>query len=44
MEIWQRIDPRICRDGVRLRNVRLYETPDLYVDYAGELSGGAGCA
>jgi 6-pyruvoyltetrahydropterin/6-carboxytetrahydropterin synthase len=43
-EIWRRIDPRIRRDGVRLRNVRLYETPDLYVDYAGEPSEGVECA
>ena len=35
-EIWRRLQPRIDRNGVRLRNVRLYETSDLYVDYGGE--------
>ena len=34
-EIWKRIAGRIRRDGVRLHNVRLYETQDLYVDYGG---------
>ena len=36
VEIWKRIEPAIGRDGVRLHNVRLYETADLYVDYGGE--------
>ena len=31
-----RLDPRIGRGNVRLRNVRLYETSDLYVDYGSE--------
>src|SRR3982750_3795004 len=31
VEIWKRIEPQIRRDGVRLHNVRLYETGDLYV-------------
>ncbi len=35
IEIWNRMDARIRAAGVRLRNVRLYETPDLYVDYEG---------
>jgi 6-pyruvoyltetrahydropterin/6-carboxytetrahydropterin synthase len=39
IEIWNRVDARITSShggvGVRLRNVRLYETPDLYVDYGG---------
>ena len=35
-EIWRRIDPKVSRGSVRLRNVRLYETADLYVDYRGE--------
>jgi len=38
-EIWTRIDSRIGQGigqgGVRLHNVRLYETADLYVDCAG---------
>jgi 6-pyruvoyltetrahydropterin/6-carboxytetrahydropterin synthase len=35
IEIWRRLVPRIGRDGVKLRNVRLYETGDLFVDYGG---------
>jgi len=35
VEIWKRIEPQIRSDGVRLHNVRLYETADLYVDYGG---------
>jgi len=40
VEIWKRIEPQIRGDGVRLHNVRLYETADLYVDYGGERPGG----
>src|SRR5512140_1085186 len=29
VEIWKRIEPQIAREGVRLHNVRLYETSDL---------------
>jgi 6-pyruvoyltetrahydropterin/6-carboxytetrahydropterin synthase len=36
LEIWRRIDARMGEGGVRLRNVRLFETADLYVDYGGE--------
>jgi 6-pyruvoyltetrahydropterin/6-carboxytetrahydropterin synthase len=36
LEIWKRLQPRIDRPGLRLRNVRLYETADLYVDYGGQ--------
>lgn len=36
LEIWKRLEPRIDRPNVRLRNVRLYETADLYVDYGGK--------
>ena len=32
-EIWRRLFPKIQRNGVKLRNVRLYETADLFVDY-----------
>jgi len=39
LEIRNRIQPHIHRDGVRLRNVRLYETADLYVDAAAEATG-----
>ena len=36
IEIWRRLQPHIDRGAARLRNVRLYETTDLYVDYGGE--------
>jgi len=39
IEIWKRLQRRIDRDEVKLRNVRLYETADLYVDYGGEACG-----
>lgn len=35
LEIWNRIEPVITRKGVKLHNVRLYETADLFVDYGG---------
>ena len=35
-EIWRRVEPRIQHKGVRLRNVRLYETSDLFVDVGGK--------
>jgi 6-pyruvoyltetrahydropterin/6-carboxytetrahydropterin synthase len=35
-DIWRRLEPRITANGRRLHAVRLYETPDLYVDYSGE--------
>ena len=34
-EIWRRIQGPLTAEGVDLANVRLFETPDLYVDYAG---------
>lgn len=34
-EIWRRIEPQLATDRARLYNVRLYETPDLYVDFTG---------
>ncbi len=37
-EIWRRIAERVRRPDVRLRNVRLDETADLYVDYGGPAS------
>jgi 6-pyruvoyltetrahydropterin/6-carboxytetrahydropterin synthase len=40
-DIWRRIEPRITSNGRRLHAVRLYETPDLYVDYSGEAGEGA---
>lgn len=35
IEIWNRMDPVLRREGAHLRNVRLYETSDLFVDYGG---------
>jgi 6-pyruvoyltetrahydropterin/6-carboxytetrahydropterin synthase len=34
-EIWKRLEGRVARQNAKLRNVRLYETADLYVDYGG---------
>lgn len=34
-EIWKRLEPSFDGGSARLQNVRLYETDDLYVDYAG---------
>jgi 6-pyruvoyltetrahydropterin/6-carboxytetrahydropterin synthase len=34
-EIWNRLAPAIDRPNVKLKNVRLYETGDLYVDCGG---------
>ena len=36
-DIWQRLEPRLTDDAKRLHAVRVYETPDLYVDYFGEV-------
>ncbi|HYP09177.1 MAG TPA: 6-carboxytetrahydropterin synthase [Bryobacteraceae bacterium] len=33
-EIWRRLEPQLRFPHARLHNVRLYETADLYVDYA----------
>ena len=38
-EIWARLAPRIERPGCRLHRVRLYETPDLFVDYSEGAAG-----
>lgn len=35
MEIWKRLEPAFDDGVARLRNVRLYETEDLFVDYSG---------
>jgi len=35
-EIWERLEPKLVTATRRLCLVRVYETPDLYVDYAGE--------
>ena len=34
-EIWKRLEPQLRGDRARLKNVRLFETEDLYVDYGG---------
>ena len=35
-EIWRRLEPHLRNGRGRLYAVRLYETPDLFVDYFGE--------
>jgi 6-pyruvoyltetrahydropterin/6-carboxytetrahydropterin synthase len=35
LEIWRRLDPKLQRPRARLKNVRVYETGDLFVDYGG---------
>ena len=35
VEIWRRLDPHFSTGPARLKNIRLYETDDLYVDYSG---------
>lgn len=35
-DIWQRLAPHLSAGRGRLRTLRIYETPDLYVDYGGE--------
>ena len=34
-EIWGRLQPHFNNGRAQLRNIRLYETEDLYVDYSG---------
>ena len=36
IEIWRRVEPALNESGNKLYAVRVYETPDLYVDYFGE--------
>jgi 6-pyruvoyltetrahydropterin/6-carboxytetrahydropterin synthase len=35
-DIWQRLEPHLNRGAGRLHSIRVWETPDLYVDYSGE--------
>ncbi len=35
-EIWRRLEPSLSNGRGKLHSVRLYETPDLFVDYFGE--------
>ena len=36
VEIWNRLQPRFSGSNAQLHSIRLYETPDLWVDYFGE--------
>jgi len=36
IEIWNRICPSLSKTPGKLHSVRVYETPDLYVDYFGD--------
>ena len=36
IEIWNRIEPSLSRPSAKLHSVRVYETPNLYVDYFGD--------
>ena len=40
VEIWDRLEPHFKGESARLCNVRLFETEDLYVDYAGDAGEG----
>ena len=35
-DIWCRLEPHLASGNGRLHSVRVYETPDLFVDYYGE--------
>jgi 6-pyruvoyltetrahydropterin/6-carboxytetrahydropterin synthase len=35
-DIWRRLEPHLNRGRHKLHSVRVYETPDLYVDYFGD--------
>src|ERR1700686_4222865 len=36
LDIWRRLEPRLNAGRGKLHAVRVYETPDLYVDYFGD--------
>jgi 6-pyruvoyltetrahydropterin/6-carboxytetrahydropterin synthase len=36
IDIWRRLEASLLKEGGRLHAIRVYETPDLYVDYFGE--------
>jgi 6-pyruvoyltetrahydropterin/6-carboxytetrahydropterin synthase len=36
IDIWRRLAPHFARTRGKLNSVRVYETPDFYVDYFGE--------
>ena len=35
-DIWERLEAKLNQPGRKLHGVRVYETPDLFVDYCGE--------
>ncbi|MGO4880899.1 MAG: 6-carboxytetrahydropterin synthase [Bryobacteraceae bacterium] len=39
IDVWHRLQRHLSGPRVRLHGVRIYETPDLYVDYFGEAAG-----
>jgi 6-pyruvoyltetrahydropterin/6-carboxytetrahydropterin synthase len=36
ISIWNRVEPHVKRLGAKIHRVRLYETPELFVDFYGE--------
>ncbi len=36
LDIWRRLEPHLSIGRSKLHSVRVYETPDLYVDYFGD--------
>jgi len=36
IDVWNRLHPHLSGSRTRLHGVRIFETPDLYVDYFGE--------
>jgi 6-pyruvoyltetrahydropterin/6-carboxytetrahydropterin synthase len=36
ISIWRRVEPKLKPLGAQMHRVRLYETPDLFVDFYGE--------
>ena len=36
IDVWQRLAPHLTKEYGRLHAVRVFETPDLYVDYFGD--------
>ena len=38
IDIWNRIWPSLASPPAKLHSVRVYETPDLFVDYFGDAS------
>lgn len=38
IEIWNRLYPSLSQPPAKLHSVRVYETPDLFVEYSGDVS------